>query len=155
MDIPRTYLTEIAVAALAKVGFTEPHQLMVEQAIVDLQGVQNLIARGATDLITTDFERACMEALSLNPLDQWLVRWRQAQKAEQDAVKAQAEAEEAAVLASRAEHVARAEARAAESEAAEAAAKAETAAPVTTSPPARRSRNKAANGAEGSTPPAE
>lgn len=80
MDIPRTYLADVARTALAKVGKTEPHPLTVEQAIVDLQGVMNVIARGATDLITTDFEQACAEALAEMPLNEWLIEWRKAQK---------------------------------------------------------------------------
>jgi hypothetical protein len=131
MDIPRTYLADVARAALAKIGKAEPHPLDVEQAIVELQSVQNLIARGAIDLIDTDFERACQEALAEIPLNEWLAKWRQAQKAEQAAASAAAAEAEEAAAASRAEHVARAEAEAAEAtakaeaEAAEAAVKAE------------------------------
>jgi hypothetical protein len=113
MNIPRTYLAEVATAALAKVGKTETHQVSIspgisevqavglDQAIVDVQGVINLVHHGdsssdgfeqaiadlrkasdsmETNLITTDFERAAVEALAEMPLNAWLVEWRKATK---------------------------------------------------------------------------
>lgn len=130
MDIPRTYLADVAVAALAKTGVTELYQHMVDEAIVDLQGVMNMVARGNTDSLTSKFELAAAEALAEMPLNQWLAKWKKNAAEEHAAAKVASDAAEVAAEVVRAEMAARAEAEAAEAAAAEAAAKAKTAPPA-------------------------
>lgn len=79
MDIPRTYLADVAKITLAKLGNAEPHPLRVEQAIVDLQGVMRLRDNNALNRVElSPFEEAAVQTLEEVPLADWLKAWRAA-----------------------------------------------------------------------------
>jgi hypothetical protein len=98
MDIPRTYLEEIAKLVITKLG-KEHHPTAIEQAVIDLRGqvlidydrVVTLDTATTKRIERSPFENAAIEALEQLPLKDWLAAWHAAQAETQPAIKAKSE----------------------------------------------------------------